>query len=326
MKIKAKIDTVLPIVLSLALPALRLFAGTGYEGSIPLMVEWLLLSVMLFALWHFLWLLWDKPFSKKRRWQTLSYALIITLLLGFNQTQVEDNLSSFQYAFIFRLATSSFVFWAIQYAIRSQQNLSNLLLEKEQLQTEHYKTQLQSLRTKIDPHFLFNTLNTLRIMVRNQYDGTEKFVMSLSDFYRQTLQFHESPTICLAKELDVLEAYLFLMKSRNQGGLNIEIAVDKELHEYFIPTLSLQIVTENCFKHNTMTASKPLHISVKAVENSYIAIRNNIQPKLTPTQSSGHGLENIRQRYQLLGIENGIEIEQTTDFFEVRLRLLDKTL
>lgn len=323
MKIKAKIDTVLPIVLSLGLPVFRLFGGVeGYQGSIPLMVEWLLLSVMLFVLWHFLWLLWDKPFRKKHRWYTVSYALIVIILLGFNQTLIEENISSFQYAFLFRLAASAFMFLAIQYAIRSQQNISNLLLEKEQLQTEHYKTQLQSLRTKIDPHFLFNTLNTLRVMVRNQYNGTEKFVMSLSDFYRQTLQFNENPTICLAKELDVLEAYLFLMKSRNQDGLNIDIAVDKKLYQRFIPTFSLQIVTENCFKHNTMTAAKPLHISVRAIDDNYIAIRNNIQPKLTSTQSSGHGLENIQQRYKLLGITNGIEMEQTTDFFEVKLSLI----
>ena len=322
MKIKAKIDTVLPIILSFVLPAFRLFAGDGYVGSIPLLVEWLLLSVMLFVLWQFLWLLWEKPFSKKRRWYTVSYALIILFLLGFNQTLIEENISSFQYMFIFRFAASAFMFWSIQYVIRSQQDIAHLLLEKEQLQTEHYKTQLQSLRTKIDPHFLFNTLNTLRIMVRNQHSGTEKFVMSLSDFYRQTLQFNEKPTIGLSKELQVLEAYLFLMKSRNQTGLNIEIMVNEKFHKHFIPTLSLQIVTENCFKHNTMTASKPLHISVTAVENNYITIRNNIQPKLTPTQSSGHGLENIRQRYQLLGIENGIEIEQTADFFEVKLKLI----
>lgn len=322
MKINAKIDTVLPIILSLALPALRLFAGKGYGGSIPLIVEWLLLSVMLFVLWYFLWLLWDKPFSRKHRWYTVSYALIVIILLGFNQTQVVENISSFQYAFMFRLAASAFMFLAIQYAIKSQQNISNLLLEKEQLQTEHYKTQLQSLRTKIDPHFLFNTLNTLRVMVRNQHIGTEKFVMSLSDFYRQTLQFNENPTICLAKELEVLEAYLFLMKSRNQVGLHIEIVVDEKLHQRFIPTLSLQIAIENCFKHNTMTAVKPLHITITTAEDSFISIRNNIQPKLTPTQSSGYGLENIRQRYKLLGVENGIEIEQTTNFFEVKLKLI----
>ena len=305
------------------LPAFRLFGGLeGYKGSIPLMVEWLLLSVMLFVLWHFLWLFWDKPFSRKHRWYTVSYALIVIILLGSNQTLIEENISSFQYAFMFRLAASAFMFLAIQYAIRSQQNISYLLLEKEQLQTEHYKTQLQSLRTKIDPHFLFNTLNTLRVMVHNKYSGTEKFVMSLSDFYRQTLQFNEKPTICLAKELEVLEAYLFLMKSRNQVGLNVEIAVDEKLHQRFIPTLSLQIITENCFKHNTMTASKPLYISVTTIDDDYIAIRNNIRPKLTPRQSSGHGLENIRQRYKLLGIINGIQIEQSTDFFEVKLRLI----
>jgi LytS/YehU family sensor histidine kinase len=227
-----------------------------------------------------------------------------------------------KYNSVIRLLVATGLFLTIQYALQAYKSNTKLALEKKELETENYKTQLQALRTKVDPHFLFNTLNTLRIMVRNRHEESEKFVMSLSDFYRQTLQFNENSTIELAKELEVLEAYLFLMKGRNQSGLEIDIQIETSLNQRFIPTLALQIVTENCFKHNKMTIAKPLYISIKNIENDYISIQNNIQPKLTPKKSSGHGLENIRQRYELLGIKNGVDIQKTTDFFEVTLKLI----
>ena len=122
--------------------------------------------------------------------------------------------------------------------------------------------------------------------------------------------------------MEVLEAYLFLMQSRNQAALTIEIQIETTLYDRFIPTLTLQIITENCFKHNAMTTVKQLHISIISIENDYISIRNNRQLKLTTTKISGHGLDNIRERYDLLGIKNGIKIQQNDDFFEVQLKLI----
>lgn len=323
MKIKANINNALPLILSLILPILRLLADDkGYIGSVPLAVEWLLLSTILIFLWYFLWLLWDNPFSKKNIWYSVSYILIIIILVAVNQLFIKTNIHSFKYAFIFRIGISAFLYLTIQYAMKSQENVSRLLLEKEQLQTEHYKTQLQALRSKVDPHFLFNTLNTLRVMVRNKDEEAEKFVMSLSDFYRQTLQFNENSTILLEEELEVLEAYLFLMKSRNQAGLTVQMEIDETLYQRYIPTLALQVVTENCFKHNIMSADEPLHIAIKNIGNDYISIKNNIQPKLTLTEPSGHGLKNMLKRYELLGVENGVKIQQITDFFEVQLKLI----
>ena len=323
---KQKIHILLPIALSMFLPLLGLisrsltaeadFISTHFYGL------WFRFSLLLYGLWH---LLEKGPnlFPTQKVRSILITALLWCLMI-YLATEVFDVFSneilkSRQYI---RLSVITTLFLTIQYTLRTHANNTKLALEKKQIEAENYKTQLQSLRSKVDPHFLFNTLNTLRIMVRNQHEEAEKFVMSLSDFYRQTLEYNENSTIELAKEMEVLEAYLFLMASRNQAGLTIETAIEANLQERFIPTLALQIVTENCFKHNTMTTSKPLHISIKSMENNYISIRNNIQPKFTSKKSSGHGLENIRQRYELLGIENGVEIQQTADFFEVKLKLI----
>ncbi|WP_449399567.1 sensor histidine kinase [Chryseobacterium wanjuense] len=189
------------------------------------------------------------------------------------------------------------------------------------MQTENYKVQLEALRTKADPHFLFNSLNTLRTMVRHRDPKSEQFILSLSDFYRQTLRYNESTLIKLIDEVKVLESYLFLMKNRNEEAIQISIHIAEELYEYQIPTLALQTVVENCFKHNMMTSKMPLNIDIQSVAN-YIEIKNNVQPRITNSSSSGYGLENLKKRYELLNIENGMDIESTDDYFLVKLKLI----
>ena len=324
---KQRIHILLPIALSIFLPLLGLisrslttemdFVSTQFYGF------WFRISLLFYVLWYLLEKIPSLFPTQKvgsilitiMLWCLLVYLAIETFEVFSDEAQKSRQ--------IIRLSTVTALFLTVQYALRTQTNNTKLALEKKEIETENYKTQLQSLRTKVDPHFLFNTLNTLRIMVRNQHEETEKFVMSLSDFYRQTLQYNENSTIELEKEMEVLEAYLFLMQSRNQAGLTVEIDIEKTLQKRFIPTLALQIVMENCFKHNTMSADEPLHITIKNTNDAYISICNNVQPKLTYSEPSGHGLENIRQRYELLGIENGVEIQETDDFFEVKLKLLN---
>lgn len=323
---KQKIHILLPIALSIFLPLLGLisrsltaeadFVSSNFYGL------WIRFSLFLYVLWYILEKIPNLFPSQKTGSILLTillWCLVIYMAIEVFDIFSDKMIKSRQYI---RLSVVTTLFLIIQYTLRTQSKNTKLALEKKQIEAENYKTQLQALRSKVDPHFLFNTFNTLRIMVRNQHEEAEKFVVSLSDFYRQTLQYNENSTIELAKEMEVLEAYLFLMQSRNQAGLTIEIEIETALQKRFIPTLALQIVPENCFKHNTMSAAKPLHISIKSIENNYILIRNNIQPKFTSKKSSGHGLENIRQRYKLLGIENGLEIQQTTDFFDVKLKLI----
>lgn len=221
-----------------------------------------------------------------------------------------------------RIFLPSILIIAVQYALRAQQNISRLQIEKEQMQTENYKAQLKAIQAKIDPHFLFNSLNTLRSMVRQQHDNSEKFIISLSDFYRQTLKYDEDTTLPLSEELTMLESYLFLMKSRNEDAVVIELDIDEKLHPFHLPTLALQLVVENCFKHNSMTSKKPLHIDIYNTEDYYIVVSNNIQPRISPQDSSGYGLKLLRKRYELMNIKQGLIIEQSPDLFTIKLKLI----
>ena len=224
----------------------------------------------------------------------------------------------------FRILLASILFLAIQYALKAQQNIARLLLEKEQLQTEHYRVQLRALRANIDPHFLFNTLNTLRSMVRQHHANSEKFIISLSDFYRHTLKHHDNTTLPLSEELAVLQSYLFVMKSRNGEAINIDINIAEPLLQLHLPTLALQIVVENCFKHNSMTSKMPLQIEIGSMEDDCIFIKNNIQPKIGDDKPSGYGFELLRKRYDLLNVPQGILVEKSPDQFCVKLKLLQQ--
>ncbi|MEM6845057.1 MAG: histidine kinase [Bacteroidota bacterium] len=316
---KVKFSTILPIILALILPALRFYSSDEIIPSVDnsFIAVWLYSSLVLYNLWYFLWLLWDIKQSQKK-WYALALFGIILILVAVFFLLFDVNTDGI----LFRLLPPTILFLAIQYTLKSQRKVSRLLLEKEQLQTENYKAQLKTLRTQVDPHFLFNSLNTLRSMVRQQHAGAEQFILSLSDFYRQTLQHNEHTTILLSKELVVLQSYLFLMKSRNERAVQIKLNIDESLLQYKIPTMALQTVVENCFKHNSMTSKNPLQIAITSTDDLYISVCNNIQPKIEDSETTGLGLELLRKRYEIMNIKQGLTFAHTPEQFCVKLKLV----
>lgn len=315
---KIKINIILPIILALVIPALRFYS---FFEIAPLTDDsvfgaWFLSSMVLYCLWYFLWLLWDIN-QKNKKWYALVLFGIVLILMVLNIKLFDVNNDDG----IIRILAPIVLFTTIQYALKSQKNVSLLLLEKEQLQTENYKAQLKTLRAQVDPHFLFNSLNTLRSMIRQQHSGSEQFVLSLSDFYRQTLRHNENTIIPLSEELKVLQSYLYLMKSRNEKAVQIKLNIDESLLKHQIPTMALQMVIENCFKHNSMTSKNPLLIDITSTEDFYIRICNNIQAKIGDDNLTGMGLELLRKRYELMNIKQGLIFKHTTEQFCVQLKL-----
>lgn len=316
---KIKINIILPIILALVIPALRFYS---FFEIAPLTDDsvfgaWFLSSMVLYCLWYFLWLLWDINQKNKKRYALVLFGIVLILMvLNIKLFDVNNDDG------IIRILAPIVLFTTIQYALKSQKNVSLLLLEKEQLQTENYKAQLKTLRAQVDPHFLFNSLNTLRSMIRQQHSGSEQFVLSLSDFYRQTLRHNENTIIPLSEELKVLQSYLYLMKSRNEKAVQIKLNIDESLLKHQIPTMALQMVIENCFKHNSMTSKNPLLIDITSTEDFYIRICNNIQAKIGDDNLTGMGLELLRKRYELMNIKQGLIFKHTTEQFCVQLKLI----
>lgn len=321
---KLTIKNILPIVLAGFLPVLNLFSNRNMQGnsSLDFYTKWMSASFVLFVLWHVL----DRVLRIKSKYKTgyiiaSILASVSVVYLFFTLAIVEVNEQE-KWMFIIKLISASVLFLVIQSALKANQSLMQMKLKKEQLQTENYKVQLEALRAKIDPHFLFNSLNTLRSMVRQQEPKSEQFVLSLADFYRQTLKYNDASILKLSEEIKVLDSYLFLMKNRNESAVQVSTAIASEHFEHQIPTLAIQSVVENCFKHNMMTSKLPLKIEIKSLPDYRIEISNNIQLKLSSQTHSGYGLKNLRKRYELLGINKGVEVQQSEKEFIVKLKLL----
>lgn len=316
---KIKNVNLVPIILALLLPALRFYSSNEIISSIDysFVVAWFYSSLVLYSLWYFLWLLWDIKQGNKKWYVLILFGITTTLIILNNK--LFDVGSDGEFV---RLIIPFMFFLTIQYALKSQRKVSKLLLEKEQLQTENYKSQLKTLRTQVDPHFLFNSLNTLRSMIRQQHSGSEHFVLSLSDFYRQTLKHNENTTIPLSEELKVLQSYLYLMKSRNEKAVQIKLNIDETLLDHRVPSMALQTVVENCFKHNSMTSNHPLQINISSSEGNYISVCNNTQAKIGDNDTSGMGLNLLRKRYELINIEDGLIVNHTPEQFCIQLKLL----
>lgn len=321
---KQKINVILPIILAVILPGLSFFANSDqdFSNGLEIFQRWFVASFILYLLWYILWYLWDIKTLYNRRWYVLGMGIALASVASAFYLLIYKTTVDFDGLVVLRFSIVILMFLTIHYAMRAQNNISKLLLEKEQNKTENYKAQLKVLRAKIDPHFLFNSLNTLRTMVRHQNSKSEQFVMSLSNFYRQTLKHNDNIVLQFSEELAILQSYLFLMKSRNEEAVKVEIQIDQEVHYHQLPALALQIVVENCFKHNSMTSKMPLHIQIRNTKDFYIEVINNVQPKLGDQNTSGMGLDLLRRRYALMNVNQGVIVKETPDRFIVKLKLI----
>ena len=210
---------------------------------------------------------------------------------------------------------------AVYESIYFMNQLRHSVEETEQLKRESLSAELNALKTQVNPHFLFNNLNTLVSLIPEDPNQAVKFVQQLSKLYRHILEMKDEPSIRLRDELDVMKAYAFLLQTRFGGNLEVTIRVPEEKLDKRIVPLSLQILMENAIKHNIVSADKPLKIDVSAV-NGQLVVRNNLQKKNQVLESTGIGLLNIRNRYQLLG-DGSVEVKESGGDFTVSIPLIE---
>lgn len=189
---------------------------------------------------------------------------------------------------------------------------------EEARKKEQVENRLEVLKNQINPHFLFNSFNTLTSLIEEAPDLAVEYVEKLSDFFRNILQYREKDLISLEEELAVLDSYLFLLHKRYGDNLLVDIGLQPT--EGYIVPLALQLLVENAVKHNIVSASKPLHLRLYA-EGDYWVVENSLQPRISRPESTGLGLKNIIKRYELL-THKEIRIEQTEHFFRVGIPII----
>ena len=193
-------------------------------------------------------------------------------------------------------------------------------IELERTKTDNLGAQYELLKQQVNPHFLFNSLNTLKYMVESHDAHTVDFILKLSDFYRFTLESRKKNLIKLSEELKILEAYIFLLKARFEDGIDLSINIERDQYQSEIPPFTLQLLVENCIKHNIVSLDHPLQINIYS-DRQFIIVENRLQLKRTPESSMGMGLENINQRYIHL-IHKHIEIIPGKTLFTIKLPVI----
>lgn len=206
--------------------------------------------------------------------------------------------------------------------------LQAALLEAEQLKKANVESQLETLKNQVSPHFLFNSLNTLTALIPEDPDLAVRFVQKLAKVYRYILEIREMNTVSVAEELSALRAYTFLLQIRFGDKLHVLLELPETALTGRIVPLSLQMLVENAVKHNIISAHKPLTIRV-FLENNRIIVRNNLQRKTQHSpddtgESTGLGLQNIQNRYQLLSGQS-VDVIVTTQQFAVSLPLMSES-
>ena len=213
----------------------------------------------------------------------------------------------------------SFIISLIFTAIGFFQAWKRSFIQAEKLKAEMLAYKYESLRNQINPHFLFNSLNVLSDLVYDDQRMAVKFIQQMSDLFRYVLDSRDKELVPLRDELEFIRSYTFMLKTRFEEKLKIEIDVEASSDDYIVP-MSLQLLIENAVKHNEVSEAFPLRISLRKNADS-LEVENNVQPKNAGDDSKKTGLKNITQQYAFFS-ERPIKIITSDERFLVRLPIL----
>lgn len=193
-------------------------------------------------------------------------------------------------------------------------------LEAEQLKKAQLQTQFDSLKEQVNPHFLFNSLNSLSSLIATDPVRAEEFVEEMSRVYRYLLRSNEEQLTSLQKEIAFIESYNLLLKTRFGNGFQPVIRIEEEVKDWLLPPMTLQLLIENAVKHNIIDPDTPLTVQIYT-HHEKLLVSNNLQKKNKPVVSNKVGLSNIISKYKLLNYA-GVEIKETDKEFIVVLPLI----
>jgi ligand-binding sensor domain-containing protein len=193
--------------------------------------------------------------------------------------------------------------------------------QRQRLEQERVRFQLQALRSQVDPHFLFNSFNALVELIESDPDKAVGHVDQLSTFFRNILQVRDRDLVPLSEELRLLSNYFALEQRRFGPAIVLDTRIDEGLMSHAIVPLALQLLVENALKHNVVVGGEPFIIAIRS-EGQALVVSNPIRPRATPSPSTGFGLDSIVQRYQVLSPRPIVIIRGASEFV-VQIPLLE---
>jgi len=194
------------------------------------------------------------------------------------------------------------------------------LVNFEKLERAKVESELEALKSQIDPHFMFNSLNTLAYLIENDRERALQFNESLSDVYRYILMNKQKELVTLKEEIEFANNYFVLIRIRFGLGVSFEVEELTDIENKLLAPISLQLLLENAVKHNEFSERQPLGIRLK-IDGQFVQVSNNLQPKQV-RNSSKVGLRNLQERYRLV-VGKEVIVEQSKEEFVVRLPFLE---
>ncbi|AUP78102.1 2TM domain-containing protein [Flavivirga eckloniae] len=230
-----------------------------------------------------------------------------------------ETLKSYQFGLWVTLTIVS-VFHIVYFYNKYQQNR----IKEQKVIAGTASAKFNALKNQLDPHFLFNSLNVLTSLIEENPDNAQKFTTSLSKVYRYVLEQKDKELVTVDEELQFAKTYMSLVKMRFEDSIIFDMPETASNPESKVVPLSLQLLLENAVKHNMVTSSKPLHIKIYE-DGDNLVVENNLQPKQIVKKSSGVGLSNIKQRYDLL-TNKKVNIYKEANSFAVAIPMLTKQI
>lgn len=208
--------------------------------------------------------------------------------------------------------------YEINYSLNKWKTLQ---VNKEAIKRAGMQGQLQSLKSQVNPHFLFNSLNTLSALIADEPKRAEQFVDEMARVYRYLLQTNQNELTTLSAEIRFIRSFYHLLRTRYDTGFDLLIDVNEEDLDKKIPPLTLQLLLENAVKHNSILEANPLRVSIRSLGGDLLEISNNRLIKSTPVKSTRLGLANIMAKYELLS-DRLPAVDDGPHFFTVTLPLI----
>jgi len=211
----------------------------------------------------------------------------------------------------------------LEYWKKSMSETAALKIKTLELKEVAMQSELQSLKLQLDPHFMFNNFSTLSALINEDQELASLFLDNLSQVNRYMMINLKKNLVTLQEEINFVKSYSYLIHIRHGENVKIEMDIPNEFINRYIPPISLQLLVENAIKHNRATGTMPLLICINIdKETDFLWVRNNLQRIANPLPTTGFGLNNIINRYEILSDKIPV-IKETSNSFEVGLPLLN---
>ncbi|MEM7486037.1 MAG: histidine kinase [Bacteroidota bacterium] len=241
----------------------------------------------------------------------LSFELVNNFIYSIEAYTITPRLNRFIYLFV------TIMLLVISRAILLNNQSKLDAIEKERLKQQSLQNELAALKNQVNPHFLFNSLNSLSLLVREDQKAAGKFINKLSFLYRYILQSKDQDLVTLKEELRFLESYIHLIEVRYRENFIVNINIKDDLLQNKIPTLALQLLMENAVKHNEISDDRPLKVEVFD-EGDHLVIKNRLQERTGNLESTNIGLSNLNVRFKL-HMDKELEVLKEEGHFVVKI-------